>query len=50
MILIADSGSTKSDWVLISGSDKTAFNTIGRSLVDKPTQESGTIEAIVTIK
>jgi hypothetical protein len=30
--------------------EATAFNTIGRSLVDKPTQESGTIEAIVTIK
>jgi N-acetylglucosamine kinase-like BadF-type ATPase len=29
MILIADSGSTKSDWVLISGSEKKAFNTIG---------------------
>jgi hypothetical protein len=28
----------------------TAFNVIGRSLVDKPTLESGTIEAIVTIK
>ena len=28
----------------------TAFNVIGRSLVDKPTPESGTIEAIVTIK
>jgi hypothetical protein len=27
-----------------------AFNVIGRSLVDKPTPESGTIEAIVTIK
>jgi hypothetical protein len=30
--------------------EATAFNTIGRSLVDKTTQESGTIEAIVTIK
>jgi hypothetical protein len=30
--------------------EATAFNVIGRSLVDKPTQESGTIEAIVTIK
>ena len=28
----------------------TAFNVIGRSLVDKLTPESGTIEAIVTIK
>jgi hypothetical protein len=28
----------------------TAFNVIGRSLVDKTTPESGTIEAIVTIK
>ena len=28
----------------------TSFNVIGRSLVDKPTPESGTIEAIVTIK
>jgi hypothetical protein len=28
----------------------TSFNVIGRSLVDKPTLESGTIEAIVTIK
>ena len=28
----------------------TAFNVIGRSLVDKPTPESATIEAIVTIK
>jgi hypothetical protein len=28
----------------------TAFNVIGRSLVDKATPESGTIEAIVTIK
>jgi hypothetical protein len=28
----------------------TAFNVIGRSLVDKLTTESGTIEAIVTIK
>ena len=28
----------------------TAFNVIGRSLVDKPTSEAGTIEAIVTIK
>ena len=31
-------------------SEATAFNTIGRSLVDKTTPESGTIEAIVTIK
>jgi hypothetical protein len=30
--------------------EATAFNTIGRSLVDKATLESGTIEAIVTIK
>jgi hypothetical protein len=30
--------------------EATAFNTIGRSLVDKATPESGTIEAIVTIK
>jgi hypothetical protein len=30
--------------------EATAFNTIGRSLVDKTTRESGTIEAIVTIK
>ena len=30
--------------------EATAFNVIGRSLVDKPTTESGTIEAIVTIK
>ena len=30
--------------------EATAFNTIGRSLVDKVTPESGTIEAIVTIK
>jgi hypothetical protein len=30
--------------------EATAFNTIGRSLVDKTTPESGTIEAIVTIK
>jgi len=30
--------------------EATAFNVIGRSLVDKPTPESGTIEAIVTIK
>jgi hypothetical protein len=29
--------------------EATAFNVIGRSLVDKPTPESGTIEAIVTI-
>jgi len=28
----------------------TAFNVIGRSLVDKPTSKAGTIEAIVTIK
>lgn len=28
----------------------TAFNVIGRALVDKPTPEQGTIEAIVTIK
>ena len=30
--------------------EATAFNVIGRSLVDKHTPESGTIEAIVTIK
>jgi hypothetical protein len=30
--------------------EATAFNVIGRSLVDKPTPEEGTIEAIVTIK
>jgi hypothetical protein len=30
--------------------EATSFNVIGRSLVDKPTPESGTIEAIVTIK
>lgn len=30
--------------------EATAFNVIGRSLVDKVTPESGTIEAIVTIK
>ena len=30
--------------------EATAFNTIGRSLVDKTTPKSGTIEAIVTIK
>ena len=30
--------------------EATAFKVIGRSLVDKPTQETGTIEAIVTIK
>ena len=30
--------------------EATAFNVIGRALVDKPTPESGTIEAIVTIK
>ena len=30
--------------------EATAFNVIGRSLVDKPTLDSGTIEAIVTIK
>jgi hypothetical protein len=30
--------------------EATAFNVIGRSLVDKRTPESGTIEAIVTIK
>jgi hypothetical protein len=30
--------------------EATAFNVIGRALVDKPTAESGTIEAIVTIK
>jgi hypothetical protein len=30
--------------------EATAFNVIGRSLVDKMTPESGTIEAIVTIK
>jgi len=28
----------------------TPFNVIGRSLVDKPTPEEGTIEAIVTVK
>ena len=28
----------------------TAFNVIGRALIDKPTPEQGTIEAIVTIK
>jgi len=33
-----------------SRSEITAFNVIGRSLVDKPTSEEGTIEAIVTIK
>jgi hypothetical protein len=31
-------------------SELTAFNVIGRSLVDKNTPEVGTIEAIVTIK
>jgi len=30
--------------------EATAFNVIGRALVDKPTAEPGTIEAIVTIK
>lgn len=30
--------------------EATAFNVIGRALVDKSTLESGTIEAIVTIK
>lgn len=30
--------------------EATAFNVIGRALVDKPTPEQGTIEAIVTIK
>lgn len=30
--------------------EATAFNVIGRSLVDKLTLDSGTIEAIVTIK
>jgi hypothetical protein len=30
--------------------EATAFNVIGRSLVDKPTIESGIVEAIVTIK
>lgn len=30
--------------------EATAFNVIGRSLVDKTTQDTGTIEAIVTIK
>ena len=30
--------------------EATSFNVIGRSLVDKPTPESGIIEAIVTIK
>jgi hypothetical protein len=30
--------------------EATAFNTIGRALVDKHTPEIGTIEAIVTIK
>ena len=30
--------------------EATAFNTIGRALVDKQTPEAGTIEAIVTIK
>lgn len=30
--------------------EATAFNVIGRSLVDKTTQDQGTIEAIVTIK
>ena len=30
--------------------EATAFNVIGRALVDKPGTESGTIEAIVTIK
>jgi hypothetical protein len=30
--------------------EATAFNVIGRSLVDKTTLDQGTIEAIVTIK
>ena len=30
--------------------EATAFNVIGRSLVDKLTAEEGTVEAIVTIK
>ena len=30
--------------------EATAFNVIGRALVDKPTPDKGTIEAIVTIK
>ena len=30
--------------------EATAFNVIGRALVDKPTTGPGTIEAIVTIK
>jgi hypothetical protein len=30
--------------------EATAFNVIGRALIDKPTPEQGTIEAIVTIK
>jgi hypothetical protein len=30
--------------------EATAFNVIGRALVDKPTAGPGTIEAIVTIK
>jgi hypothetical protein len=30
--------------------EATAFNVIGRSLVDKNTTEQGTVEAIVTIK
>jgi len=29
MILIADSGSTKSDWVAISNNDTIRFNTVG---------------------
>lgn len=33
-----------------SPGEATAFNVIGRSLVDKPSTEPGTIEAIVTIK
>lgn len=31
MILVADSGSTKTDWVLISGADSISFQTIGLS-------------------
>jgi hypothetical protein len=33
-----------------TAAEVTAFNTIGRSLVDKLTDEVGTVEAIVTIK
>ena len=29
MILIVDSGSTKSDWILLNNSEKTHFYTIG---------------------